>query len=59
MDHRFALLVNLPTRPIRASGVPMLGSGVWGGIVEGTVNLSAEDREGWDTVGATRQRRHR
>jgi hypothetical protein len=26
---------------------------------EGTVNLSAEDREGWDAAGATRQRRHR
>jgi Domain of unknown function (DUF4158) len=27
--------------------------------VRGTVNLSAEDREGWDAAGATRQLRHR
>ncbi len=26
---------------------------------EGTVNLSAEDRKGWDAAGATRQLRHR
>jgi hypothetical protein len=25
----------------------------------GTVNLSAEDREGWNAAGATRQPRHR
>ncbi len=26
---------------------------------DGTVNLSAKDREGWDAAGATRQLRHR
>lgn len=29
------------------------------GSLDGTVNLSAEDRERWDAAGVTRQRRHR